>query len=246
MVMIRMFADIHTHILPFMDDGAESYEEALEMLRMMESNGVTHVVATPHFSFDKNNQEKFIRNRTEVLKNLRIKVKEENINIAILGSAELMYSSSLHTKDLEDFVIEGTDYLLIELSTRRDHPSLEDTMYRIINMGYIPILAHAERYPYLINKSQRLIDLINMGVLIQVNASSLDDEENYPYIKAMMKNNLVHLTGSDAHSTNVRKPNLIKEDINPEYAINQNKVIRNELLDISKPKTIKKIFNKYF
>ena len=240
-----MFTDLHTHILPFMDDGANSYEESLEMLKIMESNGVTHVVATPHFSFDKGNEEEFINKREEVLDNLRIKAKEENINVLILSGAELMYSSTLHTKKLDEFVIEGTDYLLIELSTRRDHPHLFITLNKIIGLGYIPILAHVERYSNLIKNSQNLVDLVSMGVLLQVNSGSINNEK-YPFINALMKSKLVHVIASDTHGTNARKPNLVKNKTESTYIGNQNKIINNELLDISKPRKIKKVLNKYF
>lgn len=237
--------DLHTHILPNIDDGASSYEEALDMLRTMIEDGVTTVVATPHFNFEMNSSTKFINMRDESIINLKLVVNQQELKIKILRGAELMFTPNMDNYDLSDFTIEGTDYLLIELSTKRNEPDLEYTLSAIIANGYIPILAHIERYSYLIDNSQRLINLIEMGVLMQVNAKSLYDKKRYPFIEKLISNKFVHLIASDAHDMSSRVPNLVKKNVKSEYISNQNSVINNLIVNVKKPKKYLKILNLY-
>lgn len=118
------------------------------------------------------------------------------------------------------------------------------TFELIIGNGFIPILAHVERYSYLISDSSRIVELINQGVLMQVNVKSIDNEK-YPYIKSMFKNNLIHLIASDAHNMKNRAPNLRKELVSESIYKNMNAVISNRLIEINQPSKLKKIFGKY-
>lgn len=238
--------DIHTHILPNIDDGASSFEESLDMLRMMVENGITTVVATPHFSFDKNDIDVFTRKRDELSKELRFLAMQEKLNIQILTGAELMFTPNLDNYDLNDLTIEGTDYILIELSTRRNEPDLEYTLSAIIASGYIPILAHIERYSYLLKNSQRLVNLIEMGVIMQINAKSFSSRNSYRLIKKMISHNLVHILGSDSHDMNERIPNLEISTVDSIFIENQKSIIGNSEIKVKKPMKLIHIFNKYF
>lgn len=242
--MSRRLVDLHTHVLPFLDDGAQSYEESVRMLDIMIENGVDTVVATPHLSLEKDNIDEFIVKRDGVTDVLSRIIKDRKMPIKILKGFEVMYSESLSDVDLSKLVIEGTDYILIELSTRKSTPTLEATITDIMTMGYIPILAHVERYNYLIEGSDRLVKLINKGLITQVNASALNND-SYPYVDAMIKNNLVHLIASDAHNLENRVPNLVSNKVVDKFSDNQRSIVEDELLDIYKPKQIRKIFNKY-
>ena len=237
--------DIHTHILPFIDDGASSYEESLEMLRVMVSNGVTKVVATPHFDFETDNLDGFLSKRSEVYAGLVNRVSNSQIDIEILLGCELMYTPALSSMDLSPFTINNSDYVLIELSTRYDDPSINSTLNSVIANGYIPILAHVERYTYLINHSIRLVELVDSGVLTQINFSSLVNDR-YPFVQALFKHNISHLVASDAHHIDKRVANLRKDLISDKILKNMHMVISNELVDTGKVSEIKKLFNKYF
>ena len=237
--------DLHTHILPHIDDGASSFEEALDMLKLMIENGVTTVVATPHFNFEKNDIDEFIHKRKDSMVELKTLSNEDNLPIRILSGAELMFTPNLDNYDLNEFTIEETDYLLIELSTRRNEPDLESTLSAIIANGYIPILAHIERYSYLIQNSQRLVELIDMGVIMQINAKSLYSKKDYPFIKKMMSNNLVHIISSDAHDMQKRKPNMKLCELEPKFIDNQCKIIENKIIDVNKSKKMILVFGRY-
>lgn len=244
MVMSRGLVDIHTHVLPFLDDGAQSYEDSIRMLEKMIENGVDTVVATPHLSLEKDNVDELIVIRDGVSEVLSRIIEDNKMPIKILNGFEVMFSEALTDTDLSKLTIEGTDYILIELSTRKNTPSLEAVIIDIITMGYIPILAHVERYQYLIEGSDRLVKLINKGLITQVNVKSIDND-SYPYVNMMIKNNLVHLIASDAHNLEDRAPNLKLSKAVEQFIDNQRSVVENELLEVYKPKQVRKIFNKY-
>lgn len=227
-----------------MDDGSASIEETIAMLTEMKRNGVSTVVATPHFDLSQSDLKEFLSRRTDSHSLIMKALENSNLEMKVLLGAELMYTPQLANQDLDNLVIQGTDYVLIELSTRYDDPSVVRTLNSIIASGYIPILAHVERYSYLINDSQRLVDLINQGVVMQVNTKSIGNEK-YPFINAMIKRNLVHLIASDAHNMTKRNPDL-RGDLVPDFIYNNmSRVIRNEDLVISKPSKIKRFLNKY-
>lgn len=240
-----MMVDLHSHVLPLMDDGATSLEMTYEMLSCMVGDGVSCAVATPHFDFKTQDKNEFISKREASLKLVRDMIVDKNLSIKVLSGVELMYSPQLANEDLDPFTIEGTDYVLIELSTQYDDPSVFSTLRSIVANGYIPILAHVERYTYLIEDSQRLVDLVNLGVITQINCGSINNER-YPFVQALFKHNLAHLIASDAHNMGKRKPNLRKDLVDNKIYRNSNLVIDNDLVDMAKPSKIKKLFNKYY
>lgn len=237
--------DLHTHVLPNIDDGSSSYEETLAMLNLMETHGIRTVVATPHFDLSKQDITEFIDKRHETLETTKKYISENGSKINLLSGCELMFTPQLANIDLDLFTIENTDYVLIELSTRYDDPSVLQVFEAIIAKGFIPILAHVERYSYLVNDSSRIVEMINRGVIIQVNAKSIDNK-NYPYINAMMKHSLVHLIGSDAHNMKNRMPNVKRNMVAKEIYDNMGKVVNNKLLSVNSPTKIYKFFNKFF
>lgn len=236
--------DLHTHILPFLDDGAATLEVSLYMLKSMANAGVNHVVATPHFNLATDDLEKFLNERQDSITQVSKLIREENLEIELSAGVELMFSPELANVDLAPFTLGKTDYILIELSTEYDEPSLESTFKKILSKGFIPILAHVERYSYLVNNSQRIVDLISLGCLMQVNVAGITSNR-YPHVKAMMKKNLIHLVGSDSHNMTNRKPNLNKNYIPEVYIKNNLSVIRNQDVDVLNAKTLTKVFNKY-
>lgn len=251
-----MIADIHTHILPFIDDGAKSLEESLEMLRVIKASGIDLVIATPHLNLAKDDYQKFIEEREKSFIQVIELVKANNLNIQIELGCELMYTPSLVDYDLNNLTLGKTDYLLIELSTRRSPIMLKETLKNIKAQGYLVVLAHVERYSYLLDDPKLIQELINMGVLFQVNAETVlsDDKENL--FNALIKNNLVHLIASDSHDVKRRRPNLDKalDKIKTEYGIDElNKIvykyddlINNRLIELDKPGKLKKLFKRYF
>ena len=134
--------DIHTHILPNVDDGSKSLEESIELLRSEVNNGVTTVILTPH-------QNARIKTKNELIKRFLEFKKEIDFIDLYLGS-EIYYYDDLIADLVNDRVltINNSKYVLVEFSTRTE-TNIADIVYEIVLKGFKPIIAHIERYPYL-------------------------------------------------------------------------------------------------
>ena len=208
--------DIHCHILPNVDDGSESLEESIAMAKIAESEGITKIVNTSHCHFDfkykKGNELKL------ELEKFNQVLKEENINIEVLLGNELYYTSDLIERfnELDFFSMNNSKYILMEFSPINFPKNIEDVIYEIKIRGYIPIIAHAERYKQVQEDVNIVFDCIKEGALIQVNASSIlgkNGENVEDTSKKLLDNNMVHFVATDAHSSNRRRP-LIKDSYN--------------------------------
>ena len=208
--------DIHCHILPNVDDGSESLEESITMAKIAESEGITKIVNTSHCHFDfkykKGNELKL------ELEKFNQVLKEENINIEVLLGNELYYTSDLIERfnELDFFSMNNSKYILMEFSPINFPKNIEDVIYEIKIRGYIPIIAHAERYKQVQEDVNIVLDCIKEGALIQVNASSIlgkNGEKAEDTSKKLLDNNMVHFVATDAHSSNRRRP-LIKDSYN--------------------------------
>lgn len=208
--------DIHCHILPNVDDGSESLEESIEMAKIAESEGITKIINTSHCHFDfkykKGNELKL------ELEKFNQALKEENINIEVLLGNELYYTSDLIERfdELDFFSMNNSKYILMEFSPINFPKNIEDVIYEIKIRGYIPIIAHAERYKQVQEDVNIVLDCIKEGALIQVNASSIlgkNGEKAEDTSKKLLDNNMVHFVATDAHSSNRRRP-LIKDSYN--------------------------------
>ena len=208
--------DIHCHILPNVDDGSESLEESIAMAKIAESEGITKIVNTSHCHFDfkykKGNELKL------ELEKFNQALKEENINIEVLLGNELYYTSDLIERfnELDFFSMNNSKYILMEFSPINFPKNIEDVIYEIKIRGYIPIIAHAERYKQVQEDVNIVLDCIKEGALIQVNASSIlgkNGENVEDTSKKLLDNNMVHFVATDAHSSNRRRP-LIKDSYN--------------------------------
>ena len=208
--------DIHCHILPNVDDGSESLEESIAMAKIAESEGITKIVNTSHCHFDfkykKGNELKL------ELEKFNQVLKEENINIEVILGNELYYTSDLIERfdELDFFSMNNSKYILMEFSPINFPKNIEDVIYEIKIRGYIPIIAHAERYKQVQEDVNIVLDCIKEGALIQVNASSIlgkNGEKAEDTSKKLLDNNMVHFVATDAHSSNRRRP-LIKDSYN--------------------------------
>ena len=200
--------DIHTHILPAVDDGAKSFEDSLKMIQLEIENGVDTIVLTPHYFKNELNAQ----NKDLIFaqyKKLLEKTKDFNIKL-ILGS-EIYYSDEIMDELISNKIITlgNSKYLLIEFSLYDEYYNIPDVFLDIMALGYKVIFAHPERYVYLsVNQIKKISEL---GCLIQINTSSiLGDFGRKIQKKAfkLIKSKCVNFIASDAHSLNVRKPNL--------------------------------------
>ena len=205
--------DIHCHILPGVDDGAKDLEDSLEMARIAQSEGIKTIINTSHYhpDFDYMVGEELLKELVSFNKIL----KENNIEVEVLIGNELYYSDNLleYMDKKEFYTLNNSKYILIEFAPTRFPKNLCDVVYELKIRGYIPILAHVERYQEVQDNPKLIQEAIKEGAFIQVNASSVlgkGPSECNKSCDALLKHNMVHFIGTDAHGSNRRRP-LIKE-----------------------------------
>lgn len=165
--------DLHTHILPGVDDGAQTVEEAISMLQMQAAQGVNTVALTPHFHGRKESAEEFLLRREEAWKRLVEATKEQPGPELILGAEVSWMPDMSKWPELESLCYQGTKTLLVELPVR----PWTDTVYQELNRlegrrGIMPMIAHVDRYFYCQKKSD-IVRLLDMGYPVQVSADAL-------------------------------------------------------------------------
>lgn len=201
--------DIHTHILPHIDDGAKDTATAVAMLQSEIAQGVDTVVLTSHYYGKKYSPQQFLKKRAQAFAHLQ---KQIPSGIAVRLGAEVHFTGMNMPpfEELCPLAIEGTKYILLEFPfTQRWTKSLLDEVANFISeTGYTPIIAHVERY-YEVQKTPLIAtELVQMGCLLQVNAQSFLEKRERKLAFALVKHGLAHCVGSDTHDTEGRAPNF--------------------------------------
>lgn len=197
--------DVHSHILPSIDDGAEDIDISLLLLEELENQGVTHLALTPHFytQYDRVEQRltEFLKAR-EYSYNQLIKHYNGNITLTI-GSEVHLSENILLIKNLKDLCYNSTDYMLIEMPYNSTFPNDQiEILSEIINKHKItPVLAHIERYPVLLKNRVLLTNLKKSGCIMQTNTESLANFFLKKRILKLINEGFVTVLGSDTHST---------------------------------------------
>ena len=246
--------DIHCHIVPNIDDGAKNLDDALEMAKIAYSEGIRKIVNTSHYhpSFEYKKGKELFENIKEFNKTLKL----NNIDIEVFIGNELYYSEDIIEiiEQKEFYTLNNSKYLLIEFQTIRFPKNLVDIIYEIKIRGYVPILAHVERYKEVQENVNLIYECINEGALIQVNSSSVigrNGKDAKKVSEVLLDNNMVHFIATDAHGSQRRRP-IIKETYDYVYnkygsekaeilfIENPNKVIKDEDISIKSPIRYKK------
>ena len=200
--------DIHCHILPEVDDGPKSWEVSEAMCRLAVSDGIEHIVATPHANERYHYHRDFL---TGVLEHLRKRIG---------GAPQLSLGCDFHLSydNLQAvlaypmrYTIQGSNYLLVELSNYSIPAQLTDCFVKLGNKGITPLITHPERNPILQRTAQRVVEWVEQGCGIQVTASALTGdwgEKAQSMAKWLLERGAVHVLASDAHDANHRIPNL--------------------------------------
>ncbi len=203
------FIDIHTHILPGLDEGASNMEEALTMLQIAEDDGITDIVATPHI------MNGIYNNTKETISRAISKIREHRNIPQIFIGAEVRLERDIVTRidNNEVPLINDRSYLLLELPFFGLPPieHLEYIISRLKMKGISTIIAHPERNAALLNDISIMEKLMKYGALFQVTAMSITNKLGRkiqkPVLK-MIKNGYVHVVASDAHDSRRRSPVL--------------------------------------
>lgn len=220
--------DLHCHILPEVDDGSKSIEESIELIISSQKLGCKTICCTSHYRAGRYENKKY----NEMMEKLRKQLKVRNIDMKLLEGNELFLDSEGITalKEKKVKTLNKTDYLLVEAIPGMTKIALKKALEKIIVMGYKPILAHVERYPFI--DSKILYEFKKTGVTIQVNLKSLrHKKEIYRWIKL----DLVDILASDVHDKKYRNYEL--KDILVEIDDKLGKKTRERLL-IGNPEKI--------
>ena len=248
--------DIHSHILFGVDDGAQTINDSLLLIKEEINKGVSHIILTPHYI--KKYDESYKVNVLNNFKLLTEAAAAENLSVELFLGYEVYMDSDYYDIIWNDsfFTLAGSDYILIEFSIVDPPKNIPEMCYEAGLKGYIPIIAHVERYDILFNDNKLLKDILNEGAHLQVNASSVINKEtknSYKFVNYLLKNELVSFVASDVHNTGSRGFYLdeayktIRKSCSATYAekifnINQNNIIMNKYFDSPKINDEKKGF----
>lgn len=211
--------DVHSHILPGIDDGARDLEEALEMARLAVADGIRVMVATPHLFKRKTVDLNAINEKRVILEHLdtfRETLAAEGIDLEILPGCDVPLSPEALSLLEEDRVLtvnDGKRYLLLELPDFSIPPALEGICYRLQCRGITLIITHPERHLFIQEWPDRLGRVIDLGCLAQLTASSLTGGFGRQVAKVsrqLVRKGYIHLLASDAHDPRHRPPHLSK------------------------------------
>jgi len=245
--------DIHCHILPDVDDGAKEIDESIKMAQIAEENGISKIVATPHYIEEGNYPSKYEINKK--VEKLNAILTENDIGVEILPGNEVYITHNLPYLLTNEIIntINGTQYLLMEFPMFEIPGYAEEVIYELKLMGITPIIAHPERYRGVIEDPSILLKYIDMGALCQANSGSITGKFGKNVKTTVMKlidHNMIHFVGSDGHSPRGRAPKLLKayNIVQKDYGSgkaeilfkeNPEKIIKGEILEPERPLEIK-------
>ena len=190
--------DLHTHILPGIDDGAKDLERSIDILLAEKASGVERVALTPHFYPLREELDAFLEKRQKAYELLRFAWDKEAMPELRLG-AEVHYSTSLAEMDLRKLTLGQSDYMLLELSDTAVPAHVEQILAIILEQGITPILAHVERCCYFCEEPARLVRLIEIGALAQVSALALARTRANKFADICLQNHVAQIIASDVH-----------------------------------------------
>lgn len=201
--------DIHTHILPGIDDGAKDTEMSLQMLRMQREQGVDAVVLTPHCYRKKELPVRFLERRQAAFESLQAAIREtdEEFPQLILGAEVAWVPGLSDWEELRQLCIGKSTYMLLELPFHPWNDRMIDQLYELMGRGVTPVFAHLERYV----KDQRkeyVREILSMGVPVQVSCEPLLHMFERGTVVKMLKKGQAGILASDCHNLKERPPNL--------------------------------------
>ena len=196
--------DIHCHILPGLDDGADTMETSVQMAEMAIADGITHVVGTPHANSKYHFDPELIRRRRDELQAL----VGERLTLATGCDFHLSFENLQDIqKNPRKYTINQKNYLLVEFADFAIPPSMDDTMHQLQLMGLSPIITHPERNGLLRAQPERMYRWLHQGCYVQVTAQSLTGrfgERAQNSAEKWLDEDRIHFVASDAHGVKSR------------------------------------------
>lgn len=205
--MMKGYFDMHTHILPNVDDGAKNDEICKQMLQLSYEQGIRSMMATPHFHpSDKQYSVDYIKEVFE-----RTKRIAETIGIQLFLGNELFYTKGI-VEALDEkraFTLADSDYVLVEFHPESSYMDIYQGLRELVQNGYRPIVAHIERMVNVIEQEKYFEELIELGCLMQMNARSLIGgmmDGQARKCRKYIEKEVIHFLGSDCHNNSSRPP----------------------------------------
>lgn len=245
--------DVHSHILPDIDDGSRSMEETIEMIKQAKEAGFDAIISTSHYL--EGYYEADVKIRTNLIKKIKEELKKQKIDIDLYIGSEIYISENLEelVKNKKVSCLNNSDYMLFEFPLNAKPINMKDLIYSIQKLKKIPVLAHPERYAFIQEDPEIIYELIEMGVLMQSNYSSFIGRygsKAETLAKKMLKCNMIHMLGSDCHRKNTTYKEIdevlkIIDSIAGEEkrkeltSINPMHVVKKEKFEIDIPEEIK-------
>jgi protein-tyrosine phosphatase len=194
--------DIHTHILPFVDDGSDDISSSVEMIKQEIDFGVTDIYLTPHYMKIRNYLSSFEKNK-KIFEDLYSELKKQNLKINLHIGNEIYATNKLvsYLKSGKVIPLGNTSYVLIEFSLDDEDYDIGEAINNLVSLGYKPIIAHPERYDY-ISFPKDFNIMRRMGALIQINAGSIFGQYGKKTKKIalqLLKKDMVDFVASDVH-----------------------------------------------
>jgi len=210
-------SDIHSHLIPGIDDGSPNMEASIKMVKKFVDLGYNKIVTTPHVMCDyyQNTPDKILKG----LDDLREELQKQNIKVDISAAAEYNLDDGLQALiDKKEILTFGDNHVLFELPFMQEPRNLQEIIFNFQMAGYKPILAHPERYTYWYDDFDRYDELKCRGVLLQLNLLSLTNHyspQTRKVAEKMVDANLVDAVGSDCHR--IENLMLLEDNLNLEH-----------------------------
>lgn len=246
--------DIHSHILPGIDDGSKEIEMSIQILKEARQAGVRDIILTPHYIQDyyENTKEKV----ETLLPKLQAEIEKEQIDINLYPGNEIYITPEMHQLVKEGIVttLNNSKYVLFELPMQNHVVYVKDMIFNLLALGYIPVIAHPERYTYVQENPNMLYELIEIGALFQSNIGSVlgaYGKKEKATALLLLKHHMIHFLASDTHRPNTFYPKIeevfrqlekqiSKTDIQNLLEQNPRKILENGKIEIEEPIPIKK------
>lgn len=250
--------DIHSHIIPKIDDGVATFEDAYTMFLEAHEAGFTDIIATSHYIEDYYEADSIKRHAW--IEAMNKVLKENKIDLKLHCGNEIYITQNLLKliKEKKASTLADSKYVLFELPMNSNVKYLNEMIFEIKAIGMVPIIAHPERYTYVQENPNILLQLIEQGALFQGNYASIigyygNHAKNT--IKKLLKANMIHFLGSDCHKKNdiYSKMNEIVIELEKIVGtakfeelsnLNPSRILKNEEIEITTPSKVKRGFFK--
>ena len=208
---MQKWIDMHCHILPGLDDGARDIDTSLKIIDLAYAEGIRAIIATPHYHGG--HYEASPDQVAEQVIRIQDLIRERYPDLMIFPGNEIYYYDSIINwiEEHRVFTMVGSGYVLLEFSPLTELRELEQAVRNVTAGGYLPILAHVERYQCLNGHMKVIQQLIDMGAYIQINTEAILGEAGFgtkQFVKKLCRNHMIDFIATDTHSLHRRRPRM--------------------------------------